>query len=114
MDVTEETSISVKTYEMMWSFDANVVFTAIEYLMSRISVQFPQERNQFEAVLNQSTPNRISWKMGFSLTTKLAMLMQRQNELEMAINRIGYTISNTPNIENVLQSAVEEIGRALR
>lgn len=114
MDVTEETSISIKTYEMMWSFDANVVFTAIEYLIGRISVQYPQERSQFEAVLNQSTPNRISWKLGFSLTTKLAMLMQRQNELEMAINRIGYTISNTPNLEKVLQSAVEEIGHALR
>jgi diguanylate cyclase (GGDEF)-like protein len=52
--------------------------------------------------------------MGFSLTTKLAMLMQRQNELEMAINRIGYTISNTLDLENVLQSAVEEVGRALK
>jgi diguanylate cyclase (GGDEF)-like protein len=113
-DVTEETSTAIKTYEMMWSFDANVVFTAIEYLMSRISVQYPQERNQFEAVLSNSTPNRISWKMGFSLTTKLAMLMQRQNELEMAINRIGYAISNTLELENVLQSAVEEVGRALK
>jgi diguanylate cyclase (GGDEF)-like protein len=113
-DVTEETTLPVKTYEMMWSFDANVVFTAIEYLMSRISVQYPQERSQFEAVLSNSTPNRISWKMGFSLTTKLAMLMQRQNELEMAINRIGYAISNTQELENVLQSAVEEVGRALK
>jgi diguanylate cyclase (GGDEF)-like protein len=114
MDVTEESTLPVKTYEMMWSFDANVVFTAIEYLMSRISVQYPQERNQFEAVLSNSTPNRISWKLGFSLTTKLAMLMQRQNELEMAINRIGYAISNTHELENVLQSAVEEVGRALK
>jgi diguanylate cyclase (GGDEF)-like protein len=114
MDVTEETTMSVKTYEMMWSFDVNVVFTAIEYLMARISVQYPHERSQFEAVLSNSTPNKISWKMGFSLTTKLAMLMQRQNELEMVINRIGYAISNTPILENVLQSAVEEVGRALR
>lgn len=114
MELTEETTLPVKTFEMMWSFDANVVFTAIEYLMSRISAQFPQERQPFEVLLNNSTPNRISWKLGFSLTTKLAMLMQRQNELEMAINRIGYTISNTLEIENVLQSAVEEVGRALK
>jgi diguanylate cyclase (GGDEF)-like protein len=113
-ELTKENTLPIKTYEMMWSFDANVVFTAIEYLMSRISVQYPQERQKFEALLSNSTPNRISWKLGFSLTTKLAMLMQRQNELEMAINRIGYTISNTLEIENVLQSAVEEVGRALK
>ncbi len=113
-ELTKETTLPVKTYEMMWSFDANVVFTAIEYLMSRISVQYPQEREQFEVLLSNSTPNRISWKLGFSLTTKLAMLMQRQNELEMAINQIGYTISNTREIENVLQFAVEEVGRALK
>src|SRR5215216_4166759 len=30
-----------KTYEMVWTFDPNVVFTAIEYLMARINVQRP-------------------------------------------------------------------------
>ncbi|MBI3649646.1 MAG: sensor domain-containing diguanylate cyclase [Acidobacteria bacterium] len=112
--LTEETAQPIKTYEMMWSFDANVVFTAIEYLMAKIIALNPQERGQFESLLNTSTPNRISWKLGFSLTTKLAMLMQRQNELEMATNRISYTISNTLEIENVLQSAVEEVGQALK
>ena len=110
----EETPQPIKAYEMMWSFDANVVFTAIEYLMARIIATNPHERGQFESLLNTSTPNRISWKLGFSLTTKLAMLMQRQNELEMATNRISYTISNTLEIENVLQSAVEEVGQALK
>ena len=69
-ELIEESTLPVKTYEMMWSFDANVVFTAIEYLMSRISVQYPQELDQFETLLNNSSPNKISWKLGFSLTTK--------------------------------------------
>jgi diguanylate cyclase (GGDEF)-like protein len=110
----EENSQPIQTYEMMWSFDANVVFTAIEYLMAKIIATKPQERGQFEALLNTSTPNRISWKLGFSLTAKLAMLMQRQNELEMATNRISFTISNTLEIERVLQSAVEEVGQTLK
>jgi diguanylate cyclase (GGDEF)-like protein len=112
--LTEETPQPIKTYEMMWSFDANVVFTAIEYLMGKIIATNPQERGHFESLLNTSTPNRISWKLGFSLTTKLAMLMQRQNELEMATNRISYTISNTLEIENLLQSVVEEVGQVLK
>jgi diguanylate cyclase (GGDEF)-like protein len=110
----DEASPHLKTFEMMWSFDANVVFTAIEYVMARMNASSPQERTHFESLLNTSTPNKISWKLGFSLTTKLAMLMQRQNELEMATNRISYTISNTLEIESVLQSAVEEAGQALK
>jgi len=38
----------------------------------------------------------------------------RQNELEMAINSIGAAISSTMEIEPILQSAVEEVGRAMR
>jgi diguanylate cyclase (GGDEF)-like protein len=39
--------------------------------------------------------------------------MQRQNELEMAINRISSAISSTLELESILQSAVEEVGMAL-
>ena len=42
------------------------------------------------------------------------MLMQRQNELEMATNRISSAISSTLELEPILQSAVEEVGRALK
>jgi diguanylate cyclase (GGDEF)-like protein len=41
------------------------------------------------------------------------MLMQRQNELEMATNRISSAISSTLELESILQSAVEEVGGAL-
>jgi diguanylate cyclase (GGDEF)-like protein len=52
--------------------------------------------------------------MALTFTTKLAKLMQRQNELEMAINSISSAISSTLEIEPILQSAVEEVGRAMR
>jgi diguanylate cyclase (GGDEF)-like protein len=102
------------TYELVWTFDPNVVFTAIEYLMARVSVQKPWERSRFETLLNACTPHSSSARMALTFTTKLAKLMQRQNELEMAINSISSAISSTLEIEPILQSAVEEVGRAMK
>ncbi|HXG64938.1 MAG TPA: sensor domain-containing diguanylate cyclase [Blastocatellia bacterium] len=100
-------------YEIIWTFDPNVVFTAIEYLMARISTQAPAERARFAAVLNASTPHNISLRTALTLTTKLTLLMQRQNELEMAMNRLSSAISSTLDLEALLQTAVEEVGRTL-
>jgi diguanylate cyclase (GGDEF)-like protein len=100
-------------YEVIWTFDPNVVFTAIEYLMARINVQKPQERERFETLVNSCTPRSSSLKLALAFTTKVTMLMQRQTELEMATNRISSAISSTLELEAVLQSAVEEVGRAL-
>jgi diguanylate cyclase (GGDEF)-like protein len=101
-------------YDMVWTFDPNVVFTAIEYLMARVSVQTPQERQRFETLVNACTPRSSSLRLALTFTTKVTMLMQRQNELEMATNRISSAISSTLEIGLILQSAVEEVGRALR
>lgn len=100
-------------FEVIWTFDPNVVFTAIEYLMARINVQKPQERERFGALVNSCTPRSTSLKLALAFTTKVTMLMQRQTELEMATNRISSAISSTLELEAVLQSAVEEVGRAL-
>jgi diguanylate cyclase (GGDEF)-like protein len=107
-------SSHAKTYEMVWTFDPNVIFTAIEYLMARINVQKPDERAMLEGWLTTSTPRNSSLRLALAFTTKLAMLMQRQNELEMATNRISSAISSTLELESILQSAVEEVGRALQ
>jgi diguanylate cyclase (GGDEF)-like protein len=101
-------------YDMVWTFDPNVVFTAIEYLMARVSVQTPQERERFETLVKACTPRSSSLRLALTFTTKVTMLMQRQNELEMATNRISSAISSTLEIGLILQSAVEEVGRALR
>jgi len=101
-------------YDMVWTFDPNVVFTAIEYLMARVSVQTQEERKRFEIMVNACTPTSSSLRLALSFTTKVTMLMQRQNELEMATNRISSAISSTLELETILQSAVEEVGRTLR
>lgn len=101
-------------YDMVWTFDPNVVFTAIEYLMARVSAQKPQERERFETLLNACTPHSSSLRLALAFMTKVTMLMQRQNELEMATNRISSAISSKLEIEPILQSTVDEVGRSLR
>ncbi len=101
-------------YDMIWTFDSNVVFTAIEYLMARVGVQTPTELKRFEMMVNACTPTSSSLRLALSFTTKVTMLMQRQNELEMATNRISSAISSALEIEPILQTAVEEVGHALR
>lgn len=100
-------------HEIVWTFDTNVVFTAVEYLMARVNVQKPDERQRFETLLNACTPRTSSLRLALAFTNKVAELMQRQNELEMATNRISSAISDTLDLESILQSAVEEVGRAL-
>ncbi len=112
--IPEEENNHAKTYEMLWTFDPNVVFTAAEYLMARIGAQKPEARAQLESLLNLSTTRNASLRLALAFTTKLATLMQRQNELEMATNRISSAISSTLDLESILQSAVEEVGRALK
>jgi diguanylate cyclase (GGDEF)-like protein len=112
--VPDEMNGHTPAYDMVWTFDPNVVFTAIEYLMARVSVQTPQERERFENLVNACTPRSSSLRLALTFTTKVTMLMQRQNELEMATNRISSAISSTLELESILQSAVEEVGRALK
>ena len=111
--VPDERNSDKASYEMVWTFDPNVVFTAVEYLMARMNAQRPEERERFEALLNACTPRSSSLRLALTFTTKVTMLMQRQNELEMATNRISSAISSTLELEPILQSAVEEVGRAL-
>lgn len=111
--VSGENKGLTRAYDMVWTFDPNVVFTAIEYLMARVSVQTPQERDRFEALVTACTPRTSSLRLALTFTTKVTMLMQRQNELEMSTNRISSAISGTLELEPMLQSAVEEVGRAL-
>ncbi|MFY9570150.1 MAG: sensor domain-containing diguanylate cyclase [Blastocatellia bacterium] len=112
--VSDGTNNLSNAYEMVWTFDPNVVFTAIEYLLARVSTQSPGERDRFESLLEACTPRSSSLRLALSFTTKVTMLMQRQNELEMATNRISSAISSTLELESILQSAVEEVGRALK
>jgi diguanylate cyclase (GGDEF)-like protein len=112
--VDGETDRGSTPYEVVWTFDPNVVFTAIEYLMARFGVQQPEQRGGFEALLHSSTPASSSLRLALAFMTKLTVLMQRQNVLEMATNRISAAISSSLELESILQSAVEEVGAALK
>lgn len=102
-----------ETYTVVWTFDPNVVYTAAEYLLARMGTQRPNERSGLEMLLNVTTTRRPSLQVALTFTTKLAMLMQRQSELDMATSRISSAISSTLELEPILQTAVEEVGRAL-
>ncbi|HEY6331552.1 MAG TPA: sensor domain-containing diguanylate cyclase, partial [Blastocatellia bacterium] len=76
-------------------------------------VQQPDERGRLESLLNSCATRTSSIRMALSFTTKLAMLLQRQNDLETAVNSISSAISSTFELDTILQSAVKEVGRAL-
>ena len=47
------------------------------------------------------------------MTTKLARLLQEQAEREIAVNRLATAIRNSLELDSVLQTAANEVGRAL-
>lgn len=102
-----------QTYAVVWTFDPNVVYTAVEYLLARIGTQRPKARSGLQMLLNVTPTRRPSLQVALTFTTKLAMLMQKQGELDMATSRISSAISSTLELELILQTAVEEVGRAL-
>lgn len=112
-EIAHSLATPAQTFAVVWTFDPNVVYTAIEYLLARIGTQRPNERNGLEMLLNVTTTRRPSLQVALTFTTKLAMLMQRQSELDMATSRISSAISSTLELEPILQTAVEEVGRAL-
>ena len=101
------------SYEVIWSFDSNVVYSAIQFLLARMKVLRPQELSRLETLIRLSTPHSLSFRHALALTTKLTIIMQRQHELEGAIHRISSAITNTLELEAILQSAVKEVGRCL-
>ncbi|MFL6214474.1 MAG: diguanylate cyclase [Blastocatellia bacterium] len=112
-EIPRSPAAQTETYAVTWTFDPNVVYTAIEYLLARIGTQRPDERSRLEMLMNATTTRRPSLQVALTFTTKLAMLMQRQSELDMATSRISSAISSTLELESILQTAVEEVGRAL-
>jgi diguanylate cyclase (GGDEF)-like protein len=112
-EIAHSATTPAQTFAVVWTFDPNVVYTAIEYLLARIGAQRPNERSGLEMLLNVTTTRRPSLQVALTFTTKLAMLMQRQSELDMATSRISSAISSTLELEPILQTAVEEVGRAL-
>src|SRR3954463_4098015 len=98
---------------VIWTFEPDIVFSALEYLMARVSAERPEQAGTFSNAVRSSMPKATSLQLTVSVTTKLARLLQEQAGREIAINRIAGAIRNSLELDSVLQTTVTEVGHAL-
>ncbi|MBD0325896.1 MAG: sensor domain-containing diguanylate cyclase [Pyrinomonadaceae bacterium] len=99
--------------EVIWSFEPDIVYSALEYLMARVTAEGHYQATAFATAVKTSMPKATSLQLTVSVTTKLARLLQEQAGREIAINRIATAIRSSLNLESILQTTVDEVGRAL-
>ena len=99
--------------EVVWTFEPDIVYSALEYLMARVSAEHPYHASAFGAAVRTSMPKATSLQLTLSVTTKLAHLLQEQAGREIAINRIATAIRESLELGVILQKTVDEVGLAL-
>jgi diguanylate cyclase (GGDEF)-like protein len=99
--------------QVIWTFEPDVVYSALEYLMARVTAEHPFHSNVFAKAVHVSMPKATSLQLTLGVTTKLARLLQEQAEREIAVNRLATAIRNSLELDSVLQTAADEVGRAL-
>lgn len=99
--------------EVIWSFEPDIVYSALEYLMARVTAEGHFQATAFASAVKSSMPKATSLQLTVSVTTKLARLLQEQAGREIAINRIATAIRSSLELGSVLQTTVDEVGRAL-
>jgi diguanylate cyclase (GGDEF)-like protein len=99
--------------EVVWTFEPDIVFTALEYLMARVNAERHSQATAFVRSVRSALPKTTSLQLTVSVTTKLAQLLQEQAEREIAINRIATAIRGSLELPSILQTTVNEVGRAL-
>ncbi len=95
------------------SCDPDVVYTALEYLQARFSVEHREHAGLLTEAIRVSQPKITSLHLTLSVTTKLAGLWQEQTGREIAVNRIATAIRRSLELDEVLQTAVNEVGATL-
>jgi diguanylate cyclase (GGDEF)-like protein len=98
---------------VIWTFEPDIVYSALEYLMARVTAEHSFHSNAFAQAVRVSMPKATSLQLTLGVTTKLARLLQEQAEREIAVNRLATAIRNTLELDSVLQTAANEVGRAL-
>lgn len=98
---------------VIWTFEPDVVYSALEYLMARVTAEHSFHSNAFAFAVRGSMPKAASLQLALGVTTKLARLLQEQAEREIAVNRLATAIGNSLELDSVLQTAANEVGRAL-
>ena len=99
--------------EVVWTFEPDVVYSALEYLMARVTAEMPGEAEAFATAVRRCVPKTTSLQLTVSVTTKLARFLQEQAVREVAVNRIATAIRSSLELPSVLQTTVAEVGRAL-
>jgi len=99
--------------EVIWTFEPDVVYSALEYLMARVTAENPYQAESFESAVRASMPKATSLHLTLSVTTKLAHLLQEQAGREIAVNRIATAIRESLELGVILQKTVSEVGTAL-
>ncbi|MFN2491400.1 MAG: diguanylate cyclase [Pyrinomonadaceae bacterium] len=98
---------------VIWTFEPDVVYSALEYLMARVTAEHPFHSDAFAKAVRASMPKATSLQLTLGVTTKLARLLQEQAEREIAVNRLATVIRNSLDLDIVLQTAADEVGLAL-
>lgn len=99
--------------EVVWTFEPDVVYSALEYLQARVRAEHPYYASVFGNAVRASMPKATSLQLTLSVTTKLAHLLQEQAGREIAVNRIATAIRESLELGVILQKTVTEVGAAL-
>lgn len=99
--------------EVVWTFEPDIVYSALEYLMARVGAEHPYQAAMFESAVRTSMPKATSLQLTVSVTTKMAHLLQEQAGREIAVNRIATAIRESLELGVILQKTVDEVGAAL-
>ena len=99
--------------EVVWTFEPDIVYSALEYLMARVRAEHPYHGAALGSAVRASMPKATSLQLTLSVTTKLAHLLQEQAGREIAINRIATAIRESLELGVILQKTVDEVGLAL-
>ena len=99
--------------EVVWTFEPDVVYSALEYLQARVRAEHPYYASVFGNAVRGSMPKATSLQLTLSVTTKLAHLLQEQAGREIAVNRIATAIRESLELGVILQKTVTEVGAAL-
>ena len=98
---------------VIWTFEPDVVYSALEYLMARVAAERSYQAAAFSTAVRTCMPKATSLQLTVNVTTKLARLLQEQAGREIAINHIATAIRNSLELDSILQTTVNEVGRAL-
>jgi diguanylate cyclase (GGDEF)-like protein len=105
--------IKASLNRVIWTFDPDVVYSALEYLLARVRAEHQSHADLFaEAVMN-CLPRDPSAFFTLSFITDFAHMLEEQAAREVAVNRIAAAIRGSLELPSVLQTTVNEVGQAL-